>query len=182
MTSTSAAPFRHVYHLNPWRLWPLPILCGLLLGLFFLLGVTSSAGSEDRRVYLTLAMVLTLLFSPFAALLWQSRLVLTAQGIAHHQFGYTVRSSWQNLSTLSLQRGAEALYLTQPGTKSALLELASRGVDAAMPGAEGVFGDPRALGQGRLIYLKPFMWHYRRGPLCEDLLRCAPHLVVDKSA
>jgi hypothetical protein len=159
----------------------MPIMFGLLVVLFLVLGVTSSSGSEDQRLFLALSGILTLIFAPFCALLWQSRLVLTAEGIAHHQLGYTVRSSWPNLAKLSLERGAEALYLTQPGTKSALLALASGAVDTAMPGASGVIGDPVALGQGRLIYLKPFMSHYERGPLREDLLRCAPHLFVERS-
>jgi hypothetical protein len=111
---------------------------------------------------------ITVLFAPFVAITWQSRLVLTEQGIAHHQLGYTVRSSWQNLQALSLNPGA--LLLEQPGTQSALLRWSSKLAGGV------VASDAKALSEGRLIVLAPFMAHYHRGPLREDLVRCAPQL------
>jgi hypothetical protein len=115
--------------------------------------------------------LVTAIFAPFNAVAWQSRLVLTEQGIAHYQLGYTVRSTWQNLKALSLTPGAEALHLNEPGTQSALLRWSSKLAGGV------VASDAKALGEGKLIVLAPFMAHYRRGPLREDLMRCAPQLV-----
>jgi hypothetical protein len=79
-----------------------------------------------------------------------------------------VRSTWQNLQALSFNPGA--LLLKEPGTQSALLRWSSKLAGGA------VASDAKALGEGRLIVLAPFMAHYRRGPLREDLQRCAPQL------
>jgi hypothetical protein len=177
LESTAIAPFRHVYRLNAARLLLLPIVglsfCALLAGA----GLSDPSDAESMRVYLLTAGILTVIMLPFIGVLWQSRLVLTHEGIAHHQLGYTVRSTWQNLEALSLERRAESLYLHEPGTRSKLLRGSSNLVGAATPGrANSVVGDTAALSQGRLIFLAPFMSHWKRGPLQEDLRRCAPHL------
>lgn len=167
MISPAISPFRHVYHLSPGRLLLLPATWGLFAGVFLWSAV---AAPEDRGAMLLAAAALTLLFAPFVALTWYSRLVLTEWGISHYQFGYTVRSSWQNLQTLSLNPSAGALYLKEPGTRSVLLRWSSKVAGGV------VASDAEALGQGRLILLTPFLAHYYRGPLREDLMRCAPQL------
>ena len=149
-------------------------------GLFVLpmawMALVSPADDPDRRVMALMSVILTLICLPFFGILWQSRLVLTPEGIAHHQLGYTVRSTWANLEAIHLERGSQALYLEVPGTRSRLLRLAAGAVGGAMPGMESVIGNPQMLAQGRAIMLFPFMQHWKRGPLREDIERCAPHL------
>lgn len=164
----SFAPFRRVYHLSRGRLLLLPATWGLFAGMFLLSAVADPG--EDRVAMLLAAVALTAIFAPFVAITWHSRLVLTEWGISHYQFGYTVRSSWQNLQALSIDPGGGALYLKEPGTRSVLLRWSSKVAGGV------VASDAEALGQGRLILLTPFMSHYHRGPLREDLMRYAPQL------
>ncbi|MEO6929027.1 MAG: hypothetical protein ABI190_07655 [Casimicrobiaceae bacterium] len=130
----------------------------------------------DREAALITAGIVTLIMLPFFGIMWQSRLVLTPEGIEHHQFGYTVRSSWANLESLSLSPGAEALYLRESGTTSRLLRasvmlLKPTGV------ADGLVGNPTSMAEGRMIFLAPFMARWKRGPLRDDVLHWAPALV-----
>jgi hypothetical protein len=166
MTSPPIPPFQRVYHLGLGRLLLLPGVWALFAGMFLWIGFTAPA--EERSPMFQAAALITAIFAPFVAITWHSRLVLTEQGIAHHQLGYTVRSTWQNLQALSLNPGA--LLLKEPGTRSALLRWSSKLAGGV------IASDAKALGEGRLIVLAPFMAHYRRGPLRADLQRCAPHL------
>jgi hypothetical protein len=172
----ASAPFRHTYHLNPLRLAVMPVLWGALTGLFLVLWLLEPSSSPDRSLYLTLAGILSAILLPFVAVGWQSRLVLTHEGIAHHQLGYTVRSSWQNLTHLSLEPRAEGLYLAESGTRSKLLRAAASAAAPTLASARSVVGDVHALREGRFIFLAPFMSHWKRGPLRDDVMRCAPHL------
>lgn len=175
MNEPAATDFRHTYHLNPGRLLFLPIAWGVIVASLLALGGESDGGSESRLIRVT-CLTGTLIVLPFCFVIWQSRLVLTPTGIAHHQLGYTVDSTWANLDALKLSRGSEALYLREPGTRSTLLRRSTKLIGRSARGAHGVIGDPGALAEGRLIFLAPFMRHWERGPLREDLLRCAPHL------
>lgn len=186
MHPSASEPVRRVYHLNTARLLLLPAIWALLMVLLLLpLGAASesAADAEAERALLLGAAAATLILLPFAGIVWQSRLVLTPQGIAHHQFGYTVRSPWTNLSALDLTAGRQALYLSEPGSRSRLLRWSSRALKFGAPAlTEGLFGDADALAQGRLILLAPFMQHWRRGPLRDDLQHWAPHLFSRGSA
>jgi hypothetical protein len=167
----------HVYHLSLPRLLLLPLFWGATVGPMLALAASASSTADETRVFVLTALIVTLIMLPFYALAWQSRLVLTPEDIAHHQFGYTVRSRWDNLQALSLVAGAQALVLEQPGTRSRLLRWSARWMSSAVPViADGVFGDCDLLAEGRLILLAPFMAHWRRGPLRDDLLRWAPQL------
>ncbi len=112
---------------------------------------------------------------PLFGIIWRSRLVLTSEGIEHHQFGYTVRSSWANLESLSLSPGTEALYLREPGTTSRLLPVSVR-LLGLIGLADGLVGDATSMAEGRMIFLGPFMARWKRGPLRDDVLRWAPDL------
>ena len=131
---------------------------------------------EDARALLLTALIVTVLLVPAFYLMWQSRLVLTETHITHYQFGYTVRSSWTNAQELCLTPGVEALILREPGTRSRLLRLSVRLLQGALPVFAGSFGDPDTLAEGRLIFLAPFMRHWRHGDLRRDFERWAPHL------
>jgi hypothetical protein len=184
MHSGPSPPVRHVYHLNTVRLLALPVVWALLTALLLLpfLTATGLDPAEDAALLLGAAVV-TLILLPIFAITWQSRLVLTAQGIAHHQLGYTVRSPWANLVALDLSAGRQALTLGEPGCSSRLLRWASLAMAFAMPDwAEGLYGDVDALAQGRLIPLAPFMSHWKQGPLHADLLRWAPHVFAASTA
>jgi hypothetical protein len=168
----------HVYHLSTPRLLVLPAVWALIMAAL-LLPLASATATDPRDAHALgwASALFTLILLPFAALTWHARLVLTPEGIAHHQLGYTVRSPWPNLVSLDLTAGCEALHLDQPGTHSRLLRWSTQVAAGAAPRmTAGLFGDANALAQGRLILLAPFMQHWRRGPLQDDLRRWAPHL------
>lgn len=177
LTVASSGEFRHVYHLSPARLLLLPLVWGLIVGPLLALAASDGGTPAETLAFVGAALLFTLIMLPFCALAWHARLVLTPEGIAHHQFGYTVRSRWDNLLALSLAAGAQCLVLEQPGTRSRLLRGSARLMSSVVPTiADGVFGDADLLAEGRLILLAPFMGHWRRGPLRDDLLRWAPRL------
>ena len=169
------AAVRHVYHLGPIRMLLLPLTWGLLVALLGIPFWSPPSSPEERQAALIAIGVVTLILLPFFAITWQSRLVLTSEGIEHHQFGYTVRSSWANLESLSLSPGAEALYLRERGTTSRLLGISVRLLIATSLAA-GLVGDPESLAEGRMISLGPFMAHWKQGPLRDDVLHWAPDL------
>ena len=158
----------HVYHLSWGRLLPLPLIWAVFASLLLTVAFSAPAGADhERNAMLLTTAITTLIMAPFVWITWSSRLVLTAEGIAHHQFGYTVRSTWLNVEALSLDPGREGLYLREPGTRSVLLRLSAK-----------LIGEHPALAEGRLIMLSPFMQHWRRGSLREDILRHAPQLAA----
>jgi hypothetical protein len=167
-----------VYRINPARLLVLPAVwlgfVSLLLGWF-----GRSAAPGDAAAGVGAAVILTLIFAPiFYLTVWRARLELDSAGISQFQFGYTIRSSWANLEHLSLQPGAEGLYLREPGTDSRLLRGSVKVVQGVshVTGVGSVIGDAEALAQGRFIALMPFTSHLRDGPLRQDLERWAPQL------
>jgi hypothetical protein len=170
-------PFRRVYHLSLVRLLIFPIIW--VIGVTFCICLVYSRGEaftpHANRVLLFLVGIITAFVLPFFGLIWQSRLVLTPQGIAHHQFGYTVRSAWANLESLSLDRGKQRLILAKPGTRNRLLRISSEILDA-IPVSRDFTGDSTAFAEGRLITIAPFMSHWKRGRLREDLRQLAPQL------
>lgn len=172
-----SAPSR-TYHLSPGRLLIFPLLWLVFAAPFVLVYFTGDHKLPPRSDgVLVLLAFLTLMFGGFFAIIWQSRLVVTAEGIAHHQLGYTVRSAWGNLAVLWTASVPELLLLDQPGTNSRLLRYSTRILQVFSPGlASGLFGAPNALAEGRIIFLAPFMSHWKRGPLREELLRHAPGL------
>lgn len=177
MTVASPDDVRHVYRLNLARRLLLPVIWGLIVGPLLALSASAGGTLAETRSFAVAALLVTLILLPFCALGWHSRLVLTPEGIAHHQFGYTVRSRWDNLQALCLAPGAQSLLLTQPGTDSRLLRWSARLMASVVPAiADGLFGDVDLLAQGRVILLAPFMASWRRGPLRDDLRRWAPHL------
>jgi hypothetical protein len=171
-------PGTHVYRINAARMLVLPTIW-----LVFVTALLSILGTSDVAVESTAgigaAVILTLIVGPmFYFMVWKSRLELDEQGIAHYQFGYTVRSSWQNLQRISMQPGEEGLYLRQPGTDNMLLRGSTRLVQgmSRVIGVGSVVGDFDALAQGRFIALMPFTSHLGGGPLSRDLERWAPQL------
>lgn len=166
---------RRIYRLSFARLLPLPVFWGLTVGGLLWLSATAET-LQERDAFLLTSGLLTLIFLPFIWIVWSSRLVLTSEGLAHHQFGYTVRSSWQNLETLHLVAGSEALQLKEPGTRSGLLRAAATLMEGRMPVPQQARGGGNLLAEGRLILLTPFMQHWKSGALRADLERHAPHL------
>lgn len=174
----------HVYRINTARLLVMPtiwlIFVAPLLGIF---GRSTVPGETAAGV--AIAVILTLILGPlFYLMVWRSRLELDARGIAHHQFGYTVRSSWANLERLSMQRGMEGLYLTEPGVDSRLLRGSTRFIQrlTLLTGMPPFIGDADALAEGRFIALMTFTSRLRGGPLSQDLERWAPQLFAAKAA
>lgn len=179
MTTTPVASLRHVYHLNPLRLLIFPLLWVAALGLCLYLSFSSADAFTPaaNRMLLVLIGIVSLFVAPFFALMWQSRLVLTPEGITHHQFGYTIRSSWDNVAMLDLTPRVQGLVLSRPGSQSRLLPMSVGVLEAAAPGTtEDLVGDKDALAEGRLITLAPFMTHWKRGQLQDDLRRWAARL------
>lgn len=178
LSINSQQPRPHVYHLSAGRLVILPLFWLMMVGALLMpLFSDVPATSEESRAFVLTAVVLTAILLPFFWILWQSRLVLTPGGIVHHQFGYSVRSTWVNVEQLDLSPGNQSLILTEPGTTSSILRLSTKWIRGIRPimGA-AIFRDLDLLGGGRVILLSPFMAHWKRGPLRDDLLRWAPHL------
>jgi len=174
----------HIYRINLARLLVLPaVWLVFVIPLLGFLGRSSVPG--DAAAGVAGAVVVTLILGPiFYFTVWRSRLELDAQGIAHHQFGYTVRSSWANLERLSMEPGMEGLYLAEPGVDSPLLRGSSRIVQSIeqVTGVGPIVGDADALAQGRYIALRPFTSHLHGGPLSRDLEHWAPQLFAGVAA
>jgi hypothetical protein len=167
-----AANFRHVYRLSPGRLFVLP---GVWL-LFTLVLGGAALGSDkpgDTAAAVFTLLMLSAIVLPLVLVTWLSRLELTAEGITHFQTTYRIKSTWQNLESLTLGPGPEGLILRERGGGGWFLRF-SQDMMRAFGMAEGFGG--QALAEGRFIALAPFMAHWRRGPLQEDLRRMAPHL------
>jgi hypothetical protein len=174
----------HVYRINTTRLLVLPAIW--LLFVAMLLG-TLGRGTlpGEAAAGFVAAGILTLVLGPmFYLTVWRSRLELDAQGIAHHQFGYTVRSSWSNLERLSMEPGMEGLYLREPGHDSALLRGSTRFLQrlSTLTGMPSFIGDADALAQGRFIALMTFTSQLHGGPLSRDLERWAPQLFATQAS
>lgn len=172
-------PWRHVYRVNPLRLMVIPSLW--LAAAAFLLTMAAQPGERGNAIaWLQAAGFLMLILLPFFLIVWMSRLVLTDDGIEHHQFGYTVRSTWTNIESMSTVRGMEGLYLREPGTRSRLLRRSAMLLDSITRavGLPSSFGDAAALAEGRFIALTPFTHHWHEGSLKADLQRRAPHLFL----
>lgn len=173
-----ALPERHVYHLSPERLFVLP---AIWLGIVVFFLFVAFGGTTIDGAAIIVCLMVSVIMLPFVGITWQSRLVLTPDGIAHHQFGYTVRSTWANVASVTLAPPCAGLILKEPGVKSLALRLSMYALGAY--GLEKGFGG-RALEEGRFIALQPFLAHWKRGPLREDVARWAPHLkpAIDAAA
>ena len=168
---------RHVYHLSPIRLLSMALLWLAMVLPLLGFAVVYRRDPADLAAFSAAATIVTLIFLPIGAIVWQSRLVLTPEGIAHHQFGYTVRSPWNQLQALTLDPGSEALVLAEPGTRSSWRRVSVRWGGLFAPAdLRGWIGDADLMAGGRLIPIAPFMAHWRRGALREDLRRWAPQL------
>ena len=139
MTTTPVASLRHVYHLNPLRLLIFPLLWVAALGLCLYLSFSSADAFTPaaNRMLLVLIGIVSLFVAPFFALMWQSRLVLTPEGITHHQFGYTIRSSWDNVAMLDLTPRVQRLVLSTcaAGRRDCLTRVIGRWVDGQADGS-----------------------------------------------
>lgn len=167
-----------VYRVNAARLLVLPAIW-LAMVVMLAGSFGRGAGPDEAAIGLRVAGVLTVIFGAlFYFGVWRSRLELDAHGITHHQLGYSLHSSWGNVTRLSREPGREGLYLAEPASSSRLLRGSTRLVQrlGRPVGAEAVLGDADALAQGRFIALMPFSNHLRGGSLLRDLQRWAPHL------
>lgn len=177
MAADSAGDGRRAYHLSPARLCLVPAVWLAVAGPLLWLAAGEDTSTDEAYAFGITAALYTLMMFAGQAIVWQSRLVLTPAGVAHHQLGYTIRSRWDNVRALSVAAGAQGLWLRRPGTDSRLLYWSTRLIAAPMPHtAAGLFVDADLLATGQLILLTPFMAHWRRGALRADLLRWAPHL------
>ncbi len=168
---------RRVYHLGAARLCLLPLLWLAIVMPLLWLAAGERTSTDEAHAFGVAAALFSLVMLAFQAIAWHSRLVLTPAGVAHHQFGYTIRSDWHNVCSLDVAPGAQGLWLRRPGTHSRLLYWSTRFTGASMPRtAAALFVDVDHLATGRLVLLSPFMAHWRRGTLRADLLRWAPHL------
>lgn len=170
----------HVYRINRPRLLVLPAIWLLVVGvLLWAVGVSTTPAESEAGV--GAALIVTLIIGiVFYFAVWRSRLELDPHGITHFQFGYTIRSSWSNLERISMQPGAEGLYLAKPGTDSRLLRGSIwivKGL-SAVTGIGSIEGDAEALAEGRFIALIAFTSHLGGGPLSKDLERWAPQLFL----
>jgi hypothetical protein len=173
--SMKAAPLRDsVYHISPLRLWSLPII--LIVIAFFMLSLTwSNGGTPQTR---SMAMYIGLFFFAFAAVMYlilrRTRLVLTADGVRLHQFGYVLQTEWNNVTALNDWDGVEGLILRDPMVCPGARTLADHRYTSAYRGVKN-FSDEQIelIGQHRLIPIEAFAFWLKRG-LRDDLIRRAP--------
>jgi hypothetical protein len=168
----------HIYRINLARMIVMPIVWLAFVVMMFVLLVRSDNPGDSAAGQGTILM-LTLILAPiFYVGVWRSRLEVSAEGIAHYQFGYSVRSTWQNLERLSMEPGAEGLILREPGTTSTILRASTRIVQSVSHavGLPSFVGDYDAMAEGRFIALMTFTSRLHGGSLSADLERWAPQL------
>jgi hypothetical protein len=168
----------HVYRINLARLIVMPIIWLAFVVLMFVLAVMSDK-PDDSAAGQAIILMLTLIMAPiFYVGVWRSRLEVSAEGIAHYQFGYSIHSTWQNLERISLEPAAEGLFLREPGTTSTILRASTRIVQSVSQavGMPSFLGDYDTMAAGRFIALTTFTSHLHGGPLSADLERWAPQL------
>jgi hypothetical protein len=134
--------------------------------------LTSHMSREVAAAWYT-EIMLTGVVLPLLLVTWCSRLELSEAGITHHQCTYRIESTWENVAALTLGPGPEGLLLRQRGGAGWFLRYSLEML--RIFGVANAFGG-QALAEGRFIALAPFMAHWRKGPLRDDLRRMAPHL------
>jgi hypothetical protein len=159
-----------VYHISPLRLWLAPgIIAGF--GLFALALAIFDSTNPNTNVNRYLGIGLLAFAFGMYLLLRHTRLVLSAEGIKLHQFGYKLETAWDNIAHLYDEPGAEGLVLHRPmDCKGALRLAAFRNTQmegVSMYSAEQI----QFIGEHRFIPLSPFAYWLKKGPLRDALAR-----------
>jgi hypothetical protein len=176
MDEGSTATSVRVYRVGPLRrAVPLAVfgLPAAVLGASAL-----TAADLDTRQALGLVAGALAVFGGLVYLLTRyPRLVVSAEGLAQHQIGWTIRTTWENVARLERGRGMLGFVLTAPltGRGAAALRV-GRFLPAWYSAEQDGFVE-----EGRWFPLEPFAWQFRHGNLADDIRRCAPRLLDSRA-
>jgi hypothetical protein len=169
-----SADERWVFRVGPWRRFVLWYTVGPIVA--FLLVLAAREDENTAGALWITAGIFTAIMLPVHWLIRRTRLELDRDGIRLVQTGWSLATSWSEVSGVRLERGREGLITRSP--------MAGPGPET-LAGARGVAlgGDPmfdateRALlAERRYIPLAPFAWHLRSGNLRDALCHFAPQL------
>lgn len=166
-----------VYHLSPLRLWLAPGIL-VVIGLFILvLPILDSTAPDNTK---NLAFYMGIAFLAFAAVMYlilrYTRLVLSADGVNLYQFGYKLKTDWDNVAVLYAEPGAEGLVLHHsmdcPGARILNDYRHTKIKD------ENLYNDEQIqlIAEYRFIPLNAFGYWLKNGQLRDDLIHRAPGL------
>ncbi len=145
------------------------LFCGIYWGI--IIGLFAYLFSKDNLKFVPCFIVtgLIIFISEFL-LLRQNRLILSEQGVEYHDFCYQIRSSWENVSGIAVNRKSlldrDCLFLKESGIRYskiwalqiAFFSFTNPDIGRSIPLGRFVFGD------------------WRKTKLGTEIRRCAPFL------
>ena len=163
---------RRVYHVSPMRYYMPWFIFGPMILLFLLLVFDP----KNSAAGILLALIFFICALGTQWLIGRARLEVSEAGIRLIQVGYTLETSWANITHLRMDRGREGFITREPMQGKGVKRLASVS-SFGLDGASLYDSQQRSLLEGhRLIPIEAFVWHIKHGALGADLERFAPHL------
>ncbi len=168
-------PDRKIYHVSPRRLPLAPAIFGLYAAVLLAMGWLGGGRTAFAGALAVAAFVLAM-GCGITALVWHSRLVVSAWGVEVRHAGWSARSDWENIRAIDLARGHEGLLLWEPLRRRGPWGLRA---GAFMPGwflpRQSAFVDA-----GHWIPLEPFAWWWYHGDLQQQFREHAPWLFAQE--
>lgn len=152
------------------RLAVIPVF---LLGIeaVLLTGALIADSPRERFALLATAATTFCIIFPWIFVVGYTRLFLSPSGLEVRQLGYRLRTTWDNIQEIRLDRFCEGLVLRRPLESGGL----ALKVGFLLPGWYRGW-QAEMVRSGLWIPLDPFAWHLRRGNLLEEMRRFAPAL------
>jgi hypothetical protein len=159
------------YFVGPIRLAVIPVF---LLGIeaVLLTGALIADSPRERFALLATAATTFCIIFPWIFVVGYTRLFLTPAGLELRQLGYRLRTTWDNIQEIRLDRFCEGLVLRHPLEGGGRLALKA---GLLLPGWYRGW-QAEKVRSGLWIPLDPFAWHLRHGNLLEEMRRFAPEL------
>jgi hypothetical protein len=170
--SSGTVPVKY-YRVSPARLAVIPVFL-LLLEIALLAGSCLVGTPRERFALLATAGTTFCIIFPFVFLVRYTRLSLSPGGLEVRQLGYRLKTTWDNIQEIRLDRGCEGLVLREPMKGGGVLALKTGFLLPVWYRSWQV----DLVSRGVWIPLEPFSWHFRHGDLLEEIRRYAPGLVL----
>jgi hypothetical protein len=166
-----------IYRISPLRLW-LPPGIIMSFGILALALAIFDSSHPDTKLHTYFGLGLLAFALGMYLLIRHTRLVLSADGIKLHQFGWKLDTEWDNIAHLYDEPGAEGLVLHRPMSCQGAFKLAALRTTqikgARMYSAEEI----QFIGEHRFIPLTSFAYWIKKGQLRDDLARRAPGMTL----